>query len=444
MNRITNTKLIALALFFSSCVKRSFEKEKLDSYFNYLESVEKFMGSVIISKEGKTIYSISTGFSNIENNTAIFSGSEYLIGSLSNTFTAVLIFKAAEAGLIDFNQTIHSFFTNLPNAKKITISDLLYHRSGLNDLFDTTDFFLWNTTPLSKEEIIDKIITAGTDCLPGKRQKYSNSNYILLTFILEDVFNQSYSKLLKEYIKKPCEMNGTYYYGKNDLKKNFCTSYSYAGYWKPVPPTNPSIPYGACGIVSTPWDLIKFSKALFDSELISPESMERMMTIKGHFGMGLMPIEFEDQIGFGHTGTIDGFSSMMFHFFNDNVSITFCSNAINYNINDIIRTLLLAAYNKPFDIPNMNLISLTPQELERYKGSYYSKNLNVEINITSNGTTLLCHSGQKQPIVMDILADTIFECPKNDFFISINLKDSTLRITQKNNISVFKSRKQEN
>lgn len=362
MNRITkiNVAILVITLFFPSCIKRSFEKERLDNYFDYLESADKFMGNAVISKNGIIIYSYSVGFSNIESKIETSSYSEYLTGSVSNIFTSVLIFKAVELGLINIEQTIHSFFPNIPNSEIITIANLMYHQSGLHDLFNSVDFFSWNTKPQTKEEMLNRIVKAGVDFYPGEISQYSNSNYILLTLILEEIFNAPYSKILKEYIKKPCDINNTYYYGKNDLKKYFCTSYLYVDSWEVALLTDTSIPHGACGIISTPLDLIKFSNALFKGELINSENLERIMTIKGDFGMGLIPIEFKGNIGFGHIGNIDGFSSMMFHFSNQNVSIALCSNAINHNINDIIHTMLLAAYKKPFDVSNNSLITLAP------------------------------------------------------------------------------------
>ena len=74
----------------------NFDKTKLDNYFNALEQNNKFMGSVAVSKNGEVIYTKSVGFTDVENNVKSTDNSKYRIGSISKTFTAVLILKAVE------------------------------------------------------------------------------------------------------------------------------------------------------------------------------------------------------------------------------------------------------------------------------------------------------------------------------------------------------------
>ena len=74
----------------------NFDKSKLDNYFNALEQNNKFMGSVAVSKNGEVIYTKSVGFTDVENNVKSIDNSKYRIGSISKTFTAVLILKAVE------------------------------------------------------------------------------------------------------------------------------------------------------------------------------------------------------------------------------------------------------------------------------------------------------------------------------------------------------------
>ena len=70
---------------------QSFDKTKLDHYFDALETNNKFMGSVAVSKDGVIIYSRSVGFSDIENHVKANENSIYRIGSISKTFTSVLV-----------------------------------------------------------------------------------------------------------------------------------------------------------------------------------------------------------------------------------------------------------------------------------------------------------------------------------------------------------------
>ncbi|KKX47195.1 hypothetical protein L950_0227790 [Sphingobacterium sp. IITKGP-BTPF85] len=128
--------LFLLSCFFVSTLTNAqqFDTNKLDLYFSSLEKANKFMGTVAVSKNEKIIYSRSIGYCNFENNTRSNANTKYRIGSISKTFTAVLIMKAVEEKKLDLAQHIDKFFPSLTNASAITIGHLLSHRSGIHDL----------------------------------------------------------------------------------------------------------------------------------------------------------------------------------------------------------------------------------------------------------------------------------------------------------------------
>ena len=96
MKKAVLTTLIVLTLSQIGLAQTNFDKTKLDNYFNALEQNDKFMGSVAVSKNGEIIYKKSIGFADVENNIKATEKSKYRIGSISKTFTTVLILKAVE------------------------------------------------------------------------------------------------------------------------------------------------------------------------------------------------------------------------------------------------------------------------------------------------------------------------------------------------------------
>src|SRR5690554_5933894 len=110
-------------------VAQSIDRAKLDNYFNALEENNKFMGSVAVSQNGDIIYTNSVGYADFENKVKANEETKYRIGSISKTFTAVLVLKAVEENKLELDQTIEKFFPTIKNAKKITIENLLRHRS---------------------------------------------------------------------------------------------------------------------------------------------------------------------------------------------------------------------------------------------------------------------------------------------------------------------------
>ena len=308
------TKKIILGLLILFLAKpgftQTFDRTKLDNYFKALEENNKFMGSVAVSKNGEIIYTKAIGFADVENNVKATENTKYRIGSISKTFTTVLVMKAAEEKLLNLNQTIDKWFPAIENAKEITVKQLLNHRSGIHNFTNDKDYLTWNTQPKSEKEMVAIIAKGGSDFQPDSKGDYSNSNFVLLSYILEKAFSKSYAELLQEYIAKPIGLTNTYVFGKINTGNNECKSYTFAGTWNPEQETDFTIPLGAGAITSTPSDLTKFADALFGGKLLKPESLELMKTIHDGFGMGLFRIPFFNSVGYGHTGGIDGFSSV--------------------------------------------------------------------------------------------------------------------------------------
>ena len=116
--------------------------------------------------------------------------------------------------------------------------------------------------------MVEIITLAGSDFEPDSKTEYSNSNFVLLTYILEKTYSQSYSELLQNYIIRPVGLTNTYFGGKITPNQNECKSYRFNGTWKIEPETDISIPLGAGGIISTTSDLTKFADALFSGKLL--------------------------------------------------------------------------------------------------------------------------------------------------------------------------------
>ena len=396
MKKTVVTTILVLTLSLIGFAQSNFDKTKLDNYFNALEQNNKFMGSVAVSKNGEIIYTKSIGFADIENNLKATENSKYRIGSITKSFTTVLVLKVIEQNNLDLNQSIDKWFPTIKNAKQITVKHLLSHRSGIHNFTNDKDYLTYNTQPKTEKEMVEIIAKGGSDFQPDSKAEYSNSNFVLLTYILEKTFNKSYSELLQEYIIKPIDLPSTYVFEKINTSNNECKSYKFVSSWKEEIETNYTIPLGAGAITSTPSDLVKFADALFDGKLLKPESLEIMKTLKDGYGIGLFQIPFYNSIGYGHTGGIDGFSSVYSYFPDDKISYALISNGANMNNNDISIVVLSAVYDKPYEIPTFTTFNLISEELDKYLGVYSSKQIALKITITKDGNTLIAQ-GTGQP-----------------------------------------------
>lgn len=421
-----------LASFFVVCAAyaQKMDTKKLDLYFKSLEESGKFMGSVAISENGKIIYTKSLGFSDVEAKTKANENSKYHIGSISKTFTTVLIFKAVEDKKLDLNQTIGKFFPEIQHADKITVKQLLGHRSGIHDFTNDENYLSWITEAKTEKEMMDIIVNGGSDFAPGTKAEYSNSNFVLLTFILEKTFNKPYAEILKKYITDPLGLTNTYLGGKINTQNNEAKSYSFSGSWRPETETDSSIPLGAGGIVSTPKDLVKFSEALFGGKLLKKENLELMKTLKDGYGLGLFMTPFFEKVGYGHTGGIDGFSSEFIHFADRKASFALTSNGSNYSNGAIMIAMYSAFFNKPYDIPVFTSYEVSPEELDRYTGVYSSSEIPVKITVLRDDKILTAQATGQSAFPLEASARDKFVFDQAGIVMEFNLQEKTMVLKQ--------------
>lgn len=408
MNKHPFLLALLIGLTGQLLIAQDFDKAKLDDYFDALEAHNRFMGSVAVSQNGEIIYTRSVGYADIENSIKANEHSKYRIGSISKTFTTVLVMKAVEQNLLNLDQTIDKFFPEIVQSEKITIRHLLSHRSGIHNFTNDESYLTWNTQPKTEDEMREIIAKAGVDFEPGSKASYSNSNFVLLTFILEKSFGQPYRALLDKYIVDPLQLEDTFMGGKINTQKNECKSYSYLETWQIAPETDMSIPLGAGAIISTPVDMVKFSDALFGGKLLKEESLDLMKEIKDNYGLGLLTIPFYDNKGLGHAGGIDGFSSVFCHFGEGNVSYAMTVNGANYNTNNISIAVLSAVYNRAYDIPAFNTFIADTADLDKYAGVYSSAQLPLKITVSRVNKTLIAQATGQSAFPLEATGKHLF------------------------------------
>lgn len=419
-----------LMVLIQTGVAQTSHTSKLDAYLDALESNDKFMGSIAVSKAGVPYYSRSIGYEEIATQRKADSNSIYRIGSISKTFTTVLVMKAVEGRKLDLDQTIHSFFPAITNSDKITLRHLLQHRSGIPNFTEDAAYLTWHTEAKSEQEMVSMIKKLGSDFLPGTTAAYSNSNFVLLTYILEKTYQRSYAELLKEQILKPLGLTNTFYSGVLDPIKKECTSYRKEGSWKLEAATDPSIPLGAGAIVATASDLVVFSTALFGGKLVSKKSLEWMQTVQDGYGMGIFPMPFYEERGWGHTGGIDGFSSVFAFFPEGDVSFAITSNGLDMNMNDLSIAVLSSVYNKPFEVPTFSRLTLRSEELDPYLGVYSSNQIPLKIAITMKEGVLIAQATGQASFPLEATSKDVFQFEQAGIVMVFNPSENKLLLKQ--------------
>ena len=117
---------------------------KIDSFISSLEKNKKAFGSIAIAKNGKVLYSRAIGYSKIDGGFKVQSdvSTKYRIGSITKVFTTVLIFDLIEEDRLKLTTKLSSFYPQIKNSGKITIADLLNHRSGIHNFTNDSMYLL--------------------------------------------------------------------------------------------------------------------------------------------------------------------------------------------------------------------------------------------------------------------------------------------------------------
>lgn len=400
-----------LFLTLQSCTHaQTFNKAKLDSFFVALNTKDQSMGSIAISANGVLVYQNAIGYSQLSKSlkTPATIETKYRIGSITKMFTATMIFQLIDEGKLSFETPLATYFPKLPNAGKITIREMLDHRSGLHNFTSDSLYATYMRSPKSEAEMIAMFAGQKSEFEPDTKAEYSNTNFVLLGYIIEKLTGKTYAEELKKRITSKIGLAQTYYGTQTNPAKNEAYSYNYLEECTQMPETDMSIPGGAGGIVSTPADLVKFINALFEGKLINPASLELMKTMRDNYGMAMFAIPFDDKKGYGHSGGIDGFFSLLIYLPQEKLAIAYTSNGTRYSYSDVVMGALSIYFNKPFTIPEFKTITLNTTDLDKYIGKYSSTQIPLKVTITKKNTTLFAQATGQSALPMEAKGDNKF------------------------------------
>jgi CubicO group peptidase (beta-lactamase class C family) len=406
--KIVFATLLTLALF-SAGHAQTLDKAKLDQFLDRLAEKNKGMGSLVLAKDGNVVYSRSFGYGQINGNQKkpLTAETKYRVASITKTYTAVMIFQLVEEGKLKLTDTLDKFFPQIPNAARITIEQILAHRSGIHNIEPDGS---WATQSRTKDEVLARIAQGKPDFEPDAKHLYSNSGYVLLGYIVEKAGGKPYQEALKERINSKIGLKDTYLgTGNTDPGRNEALSYRYIGEWREAAEMDLSVPAGAGAILSTPADMAKFIHAVFDLKLVSRDSLKHMTTMRDGEGMGFEPFSFAGKTGYGHTGGSGSSGAWLAYFPDEKLALAYTTNAKIYPVRDIVSSVLDVYWNRPFQIPTFEAIEVSTEILDRYVGVYSIPGAPAKVTISRNGATLYFQPGAQSAVPIEATAEDKFK-----------------------------------
>lgn len=294
MKNLIKFSLVCLLITcFFSCndTKR---KNDINTYAEFIHKMNDkgfTTGNILVYKNGEIVYQNSDGLRTIEPKEPLSLNSQFRLASVSKQFTGMAIMKLKEAGKIDYDQTVKSILPEFPYTN-ITVRHLLHHISGITDYEQLIDEN-WKpedstkTYILGNNEIIKEFyrVNPELDFPSGERWEYSNTGYLFLASIVEEVSGKHFRDFLKETIFEPLDMNSTLLY-KYQLDPDPNMPNRVFGYESALNQVDLVLNdynivndvRGDGGIYSTLEDLYKWNQALVNNTIIPKSYLEEAWT----------------------------------------------------------------------------------------------------------------------------------------------------------------------
>lgn len=244
---------------------------------------------VYVDESGKPPEFYTAGWNDRKNKIPADPQALFKIGSISKLYLAVAITKLVNDKRLSLDSTLAEYFPELvgriENAEKITLRLMVQHRSGIPNLTDSPGF--WDAPLENSNEALDLALDLPASFEPDEDYGYSNTNYLLLSEVIDKVLGYSHQRYIKEEILIPLEVNNTfgslrevdiddvmsgYYVGfESDIKTNY---YGLNGYGS---------------MVATAQDVGIFLRALNDGSLFDEGEQEIYSSIYVYEHGGLLP-----------------------------------------------------------------------------------------------------------------------------------------------------------
>jgi len=231
--------------------------------------------TVAIARNGVILYAQGYGYADLNTHQAMSADTVMQIGSVTKQFTATAILQLQDAGLLDIDRTVASYFPNYAFDPRITLRMLLNQTSGLQDYLDMPSLQQYAVSGAPESTVLNAVVAAPLLFDPGSAYNYSNSNYFILGSVIETVSSQTYADYLAARVFAPAGLNNTSY-----LRPSSSASPYTRGSNGPVAGNipDPSAFFSAGQLWSNVQDLASWDAALLNGKVIPRTSFNSMLT----------------------------------------------------------------------------------------------------------------------------------------------------------------------
>jgi CubicO group peptidase (beta-lactamase class C family) len=295
---------------------------KLDSLLTRINKRHDFHGTVVVLNKGKVVYENQIGYADFRSKEKISESSVFQLASVSKQFTAAAILLLYERGKLHLSDPVTKFFPDFPYAE-VTVKQLMNHTAGLPKYFWIAEHHWKQEKAPDNAEMMELMAASKVQRFfpPGRNFDYSNTAYLVLASIVEEVANKSYGDFLTEHIFEPLGMEDSFVYrfGIDEIRDGQLTGYRLYRGWRhlKIGGTVNDAVVGDKNVYSTGKDLVRWINGLNEGRVLRKETLNLMYT-KGEtvygrkvpYGLGFR-IDTRDEPRIYHYGKWNGFSTAL-------------------------------------------------------------------------------------------------------------------------------------
>jgi D-alanyl-D-alanine carboxypeptidase len=263
-----------------------------------------------VDQAGKPPEFYAAGWHDRKNKIPAYPQALFKIASITKLYVAVATAKLVKANRLSLDKTLAEYFPELAGSieysDKITLRMMVQHRSGIPNFVDHPDY--WTKPPKNKQETLNYALDLPADFKPGEDYGYSNTNYMLISDLIDKVVGYSHQQYIKEKILIPLGLKNTFG-SLHDVNIDSVMSGYYVGYEEDAKTEDIGL------MLATAEDVGIFLRALNDGSVFNEGEQEIYSSI------------YE----YNHTGLIVGYQSIAeYHKDIDTVIIQF-NNTTNFD-----------------------------------------------------------------------------------------------------------------
>lgn len=327
----------------------SVQTPKIDQWFKNLYNTSRFMGNILVAKNGIIVYENSYGYANYARKDTLTPEHKFQIGSVSKQFTSMAVMILKEKGLINYQDNIKKHIPEFPY-DDITIYQLLTHRSGLSNYNYFSDEYTDKETTIYNKDVVNMIIDSVPlpYYQPNTRFNYCNTNYVLLAEIVERVSGIPFEKFVKQEIFQKAGMLNSQIYIKGKQERIYKAATGYHFKWLVAEHSYQDGVIGDKGVYATVEDLFRWDKALYENKIVNestlneaflPAQPEKKGNLNYGFGWRLRECIDGSKLIF-HGGWWRGFNAIFVRDLKNKVTIIILGNIRTRSFSNSFRELL--------------------------------------------------------------------------------------------------------